>query len=88
MGNPGETLKLQCLGIAFGDALAQQMDLAWVMVEDDYGRDAALSLIGTSVLVFPQTMISKRIEDGEEIDIYELFDGTRAIVREASERGS
>ncbi|TWT17018.1 DUF3806 domain-containing protein, partial [Luteimonas marina] len=37
-----DTLKLQCLGITFGDALAQHMGLDWVAVEDEYGRDPAL----------------------------------------------
>ncbi|WP_018607860.1 DUF3806 domain-containing protein [Uliginosibacterium gangwonense] len=68
-----ETLKLQCLGITFGDAISQQLGLNWVMVEDEYGRDPALTLEGTSILLFPKTMISKRIEDGEEVDVQELF---------------
>ncbi len=71
---PTETLKLQCLGIAFGDALAQKLGLQWVAVEDEYGRDPALSQMGTSLLVFPMTSISKRIERGEEIDLNRLFE--------------
>lgn len=81
---PEETLKLQCLGITFGDALAQYLDLTWVMVEDSYGRDPALSLAGTTVMTFPQTMISKRIEDGETVDVYDLFNGAFAAVKEAA----
>jgi hypothetical protein len=71
---PEETLKLQCLGVTFGDALAQRLALTWVAVEDDYGRDAALALDGTSVRVFPLTSISKRIERGEEVEVYRLFE--------------
>jgi hypothetical protein len=37
-----ETVKLQSLGVTFGDALAQKLDLRWVAVEDEYGRDPAL----------------------------------------------
>lgn len=70
---PNETIKLQCLGITFGDALEQVLGLEWRMVEDEYGRDPALVLIGTSIVVFPQTSISKRIEAGEVVDVYELF---------------
>lgn len=72
--DPTETVKLQCLGIAFGDALAQKLGLQWVAVEDEYGRDPALSRIGTSLLVFPMTSISKRIERGEEIDLLPFFE--------------
>ncbi len=79
---PDETLKLQCLGVTFGDALAQRLGLTWVAVEDKYGRDPALTLDGTSVLVFPLTSISKRIERGEEVEVYGLFeDACRTIER-------
>jgi uncharacterized protein DUF3806 len=77
---PDETLKLQCLGVTFGDALAQRLGLTWVVVEDGYGRDAALTLDGTSVRVFPLTSISKRIERGEEVDVYRLFEQACAAI--------
>jgi hypothetical protein len=73
--NPDETAKLQSLGIVFGDALAEKMDLLWVMVEDEYGRDPALMVPKTTILAFPLTAISKRVEDGEKVDVYHLFDG-------------
>ncbi len=69
-----DTLKLQCLGITFGDALAQHLCLEWVTVEDEHGRDPALRLHGTSILLFPMTSISKRMERGEAVDIHRLFD--------------
>ena len=71
---PDETLKLQCLGVTFGDALVQKLGLKWIAVEDEYGRDPALTLEGTSVCVFPLTSISKRTERGEEVEIYGLFE--------------
>jgi hypothetical protein len=71
---PDETLKLQCLGVTFGDALAQRLGLTWVAVEDQYGRDPALIFNGTSILIFPLTSISKRIERGEEVEIHGLFE--------------
>ena len=79
-----EKLKLQCLGVTFGDALVQQLGLRWVAIEDEYGRDSALTLDGTSIRVFPLTSISKRIERGEEVGVYELFEdacGTIARLR-------
>jgi hypothetical protein len=79
---PHETVKLQCLGVTFGDALAQKLGLAWVAVEDDQGRDPALTLEGTSIRIFPMTSISKRVERGEEVEVYELFDNAcRTIER-------
>ena len=76
-----DTLKLQRLGITFGDALAQHMGLHWVSVEDEYGRDPALRLEGTSVLVFPMTSISKRVERGESVDVHALFNAACDAIR-------
>jgi hypothetical protein len=83
-----DTLKLQCLGIAVGDALAQHLHLDWVVVEDEYGRDPALNLPGTSILAFPMTSISKRIERGEAIDVFELFNAASVAIREQVQDGA
>ena len=79
-----ETVKLQSLGITFGDAIAQKLGLCWVMVEDEYGRDPALKLDGTSVLTFPLTAISKRVERGETVDIYGLFEAACSAIQAAA----
>jgi len=70
-----QTYELQCMGIVLGDAFVQAWQLQWVMVEDDYGRDPAVKLEGTTRILFPLTMISKRVERGEEVDVFELFNG-------------
>ncbi|GGD78251.1 DUF3806 domain-containing protein [Croceicoccus mobilis] len=74
---PDDTWKLQSLGIAMGDALAQDLMLNWVTIDDEYGRQPALNWPGTSILLFPVTMISKRIEDGERVDIDVMYEQTR-----------
>jgi hypothetical protein len=81
---PRETVKLQALGVAFGDALVQQLGLTWVAVEDEYGRDAALVLEGTSVKVFPLTSISKRVEAGESVNVRELFAAACSTIKRVS----
>jgi hypothetical protein len=62
----------QSLGLLFGEELLKRNRLEWVMVDDESGRDFALRLPKTSVLLFPLTMISKRIESNEPIDIEDL----------------
>lgn len=83
---PNETAKLQCLGITFGDALAQKLGLKWVAVEDEYGRDPALIAEGTSIITFPLTSISKRIEKGEEVDVFNLFENACAKINELKQQ--
>ena len=77
-----QTYELQCLGVVLGDALAQELGLQWVMVDDESGRDPALQVPGTTVLLFPLTMLAKRIERGEAVDVFELFNGVAAQVDE------
>jgi len=67
------TWELQALGVVLGDALAERLGVEWVVVEDEYGRDPALLAGPGPVLVFPQTMISKRVERGESVRAIELF---------------
>ena len=69
-----ETYEMQCLGIVLGDAFVQQCKWLWRMVEDEHGRDPCLKVNGSSVILFPMTMISKRIERGETVDVFALFD--------------
>jgi hypothetical protein len=75
-----QTYELQCLGVVLGDAFVQDLGTEWVIVEDSHGRDPAVRLPGTSIILFPLTMISKRIEDGDKVDVFELFNGVVAEV--------
>ncbi len=68
-----EKYKLQCLGVVFGDALKIKMGLVWQMVKDEDGEDPCLVLEGTSIVIFPLTAISKRIENNQEVNVFELF---------------
>jgi Domain of unknown function (DUF3806) len=69
-----ETWKLQSLGVTFGDVLVQKLGLNWVAVDDDVGRDRGLQDPETTILLFPVTAISKRIESGESVDVRALID--------------
>jgi len=82
-----QTYELQSLGIVFGDALVLQLGVEWVMVEDSYGRDPALRSPGTSILVYPLTMISKRVERGDAVDVFDLFNAVAADVERLRREG-
>jgi hypothetical protein len=73
--SPNDTYALQSLGVAFGNVLIAAFDgLAWAIVEDEYGRDPTIRYGDTSVVINVLTMISKRVEDGEPVDVGLLFE--------------
>ncbi len=78
---PHEIWELQCLGVALGDVMASQLDLDWVMLVDRKGHSRALRYRDTDRLVFPVTMISKRVARGVPVDVRELFEKTAAEIR-------
>ena len=82
---PSETVKLQSLGITLGDAFVQHLGFKWMSVEDEYGRDPAIVLEGTSIVLFPLTMILKRIERGDNVDVYDIFTRICAKMEELKE---
>lgn len=85
---PEATYTLQAFGLAFGRVFLNQFpDYDWWMVEDEFGRDPAIRYKETSLLVFPMTMISKRMEDGDPFDVTELFDGLAKQLAELIEEG-
>jgi len=72
--------ELQALGVVLGDVMARELGLAWVRVEDEFGKSRALRLDETETLIFPVTMISKRVEGETPFTIAELFEKARGIV--------
>jgi uncharacterized protein DUF3806 len=79
---PTQTYELQCVGVAFGNVLAREAGLHWIMVTDEYGHDPALQYQRSSLIVFPLTMISKRVEAGEPVDLARLLAAMRALVKQ------
>ena len=72
------TQELQSLGIVFGKVFVNETpDYDWWVIEDQNGKDACVRYKETNLLIFPQTMLSKRVEDGEEINVLGLFGGLK-----------
>ena len=68
-----QTYELQSMGVVLGDAFVADMGFHWIVVEDAHGRDPAIRYRDTSVVLFPLAMISKRVEDGQDVDVFELY---------------
>jgi uncharacterized protein DUF3806 len=81
-----QTYELQSLGVAFGDVLADEFPLRWVTITDEYGTDPTLRFKNTSVNINALTMISKRVERDEPVDVSELLRKTREALSDAEKR--
>jgi len=80
--NAENTLELQSLGIAFGDYIQYKYpDFQWVILHDQDGRDLCLIYGETTITVFPQTMISKRVENDEKFNVESLLKGILKMVQ-------
>jgi Domain of unknown function (DUF3806) len=82
-----QTYKLQSLGVAFGDVLATELTLRWVMVTDEYGTDPTLRLKDSSVQINALSMISKRIETDRDVNLSELLRISREQLKAIEEQG-
>lgn len=90
---PEQEYEFECMGVILGDAFVQHLGMSWVIVEDEYGRDPAVRLDEPSghvsdMVVFPLTMILKRVERGEEADVFALFNGVATKMEQAQTRGN
>jgi uncharacterized protein DUF3806 len=81
-----QTYELQSLGVVFGDVLASEFPLRWVMITDEYGTDPTLRYKETSVNINALTMISKRVEKDEPVDVSELLRKTGEALSDAGKR--
>jgi hypothetical protein len=72
-----QTYELQSLGVAFGDVLASELPLRWVMVTDEYGTDPTLRFKETTLQINALTMISKRVDRDKPVSLQRLLDTTR-----------
>lgn len=77
-----QTYELQSLGVVFGDVFAARPDFEWTIVQDEYGRDPTLRYRSSEAHLNALTMISKRIEDGQAVNVAELFAESLALLEQ------
>jgi hypothetical protein len=82
-----QTYELQSLGVVFGDVLANELPLRWVIVSDEFGTDPTLRYKQTMTQINALTMISKRIERDEPVDLAELLRITREQLNRIERKG-
>lgn len=74
--NRDDRLSLQALGVVFGDLLASELDMHWVVYRDRAGRSRALQYRNDATYLFPVTMISRRVEAQSPRPVADLFQTT------------
>ncbi|MGH9642473.1 MAG: DUF3806 domain-containing protein [Terriglobales bacterium] len=84
--NSSQTYELQSLGVVFGDVLDNELDLRWVMITDEYGTDPTLRFKKTSININALTMLSKRVERGQPVDVFSLLETNRQALADARKR--
>lgn len=77
---PTDTRELQAMGIVMGDLLAAELDMQWVVYEDQLGRTRALRDGRSDSFLFPVTMISRRVEVGNTDRVSEVYQRARDTV--------
>ena len=71
------------VGIAFGDCLAAYIPgLAWCLATDQNGTNAALRFRNKTLAIFAPTMLWKRVERGEEVDLLHIADELKGFMEE------
>lgn len=64
------------IGIVFGEVIRNQIpSFQWARTIDELGADRSLVLEGTSITLFPESSIIKRVESQDEVTIAELMNG-------------
>jgi hypothetical protein len=85
--SPTQTYQLQSLGVVFGDVLASELGLRWMIVTDEYGTAPTLRYRNSTVQINALTMISKRVEDRQPADVQSMFDGVRSHLLDLQRSG-
>jgi hypothetical protein len=70
------------VGLAFGQVLADRLDLEWVVVSDDGGAEIALQGQPGDFLVFPRRLVAAKWESGETDFLAATFEDARAHLAE------
>lgn len=64
---------LQALGVVFGDVVADEIDADWKLVYDKFGESPVLKVRYKRMAIGALTIISKRIEDKQDVNINQLY---------------
>jgi hypothetical protein len=80
---PEQTRELQAMGVILGDLLASELDLRWVVYQDNLGRSRALRDDVSGTYLFPITMISRRREVDNRTPVETIYNKASKIITDS-----
>jgi hypothetical protein len=85
--SPEQEREWSSVGVAFGDILADHFGLDWCAYTDEQGAEPALRLGHTSITLYPRSMILRRVERGQEVDLDAFVDAIAENIQELKAEG-
>ncbi len=85
---PHRTVELRALGTYVGLAISSATGWPLKQATDGHGTDLAIVFHAPDGVLFPQTLISKRVEAGEDFDVFELVNGLIAMAQDVIAKDS
>ena len=76
------------LGYAFGQKFVQHDWLEWAMLDDEYGKEIGIQVLGRSLTCTPVSMIQYRLEDRESWNLRELMETTVTHLRQMGQKAA
>lgn len=73
---------LQAMGVILGDHLKREEGLRWIIYIDKYGRSRSLAVPAQDEVIFPITMISRRAEVGNKVNVEDIYKKAQTAVAE------
>jgi hypothetical protein len=74
--------QLQSVGIVFGDVLATELPLWWMLATADGKSWPTLRFRDTTIQIHPMSLISTPIENGEKVNLAALLRATREALEQ------
>ena len=81
-----DTLQLQAMGVVLGELYCEVLGVDWVVYDDERGRSRALRWKHQQELLYPITMISRRVEAGVQVSMEDIYQKGLAIMTPITQR--
>lgn len=63
------------LGMSFGECIIASGPFEWLrVIDDEYGDETSIGVLGAAIYLHPISMLQKRLEEQEKIEIEQLCD--------------